>query len=107
VWGATVSALSEVYPVKNIDKTSGLIATEFVSGSVRGYGYPPSVLLGVWSDGRHRVTAFVRAIDAEHTSVKVTAHLECFEFNVSHSWYVWDSNGTVEQLMFQKITSSL
>lgn len=103
VWAATVGTLSEDYPVQVIEKSSGLISTEFVLGSVSTYGYAPSVFLGTWSNGRHRVTALVRKVDEQNTEVKLTVHLEAFEFNVTHAWHVWDSNGTLELLLFNRI----
>ena len=107
VWAATVGILSEDYPVKVIEKSSGLISTEFVSGSVLTYGYAPSVFLGTWSSGRHRVTALVKKVDDQNAEVKLTVHLEAFEYNVTHTWYVWDSNGTLELLLFTRIAGEI
>lgn len=107
VWSSTVAALSSQYPIKAIEKNSGLIATDIVSGSVKDYGYAPSVLLAIWSQGRHTMTAFVKPIDGQHTSVNLTAHLEGFDMNGSKTWHIWNSNGSLEASLFQKIGAGL
>jgi hypothetical protein len=104
VWGAVVSQISASYPVKLIDKSSGLITTDqFSPGSLGEFGYPPQVLLACWGASRATMTAFVSKIDDEHTKVRLTGHFECFEFNVSHCWYVWESRGTLENRILSTI----
>ncbi|MGO9246876.1 MAG: hypothetical protein ACLPT4_12790 [Verrucomicrobiia bacterium] len=111
VWASVVSEVSAEYPIKNIDKTSGLIASDPVSLSgaraLTNAGYAPQVLLAIWGDSRARVTAFVSKLDDERTKVRLTLHLEGFEFNATKSWYVWQSNGTLENALLDRIQSNL
>ena len=117
VWGAVVATLAaEHYPIKAIEKESGLIATEFVTfttSSLRakeeidGIAVRPGVFLGTWSQGRYSLTVFVARLADSTTSVKVTPHIEGFEDNVTRRWHVCPSLGVVESAVFDSVRARL
>lgn len=107
VWVAIVQATSkDDYPLKIVQKDSGVIETEnFTPSSLAGCASPPSGLfLPCWGETRARMSIFASAIGT-NTTVKVVGHFEGFEYNVTKQWYVWDSNGQFENAFLNDVSS--
>jgi hypothetical protein len=113
-WGAIVSELSSVGPVKVIDKASGLLSLEPVSISSSGfaqlglekYAYAPPNLLGTWSLGRALISVYA-ASAGKGTMVRVTAKFAGFEDNVTHEWMEWPTKGVLENTILDRIANDL
>jgi hypothetical protein len=114
VWPVIVSQIAGSYPVKAVEKESGLLSTEFVSMNV-GYNnshmsefvYPPRVFLGTWSGFRMTLTVLITEPEPGKTTVNLKTHYEAFENNVSHSWLVCQTNGRAEGDLLDKIGQAL
>ena len=114
VWPAIVSEIGLDYPIKAVEKDSGLITTESVSVPA-GYGnsnmgqwvLPPGGFLATWDGLRVSLSAVVEEVEPGRTQVTLRAHYEAFESNVSKSWIVCQSNGSLENQIFDKIAVRL
>lgn len=115
-WGAMIASLSEQsLPVRAVDKASGLANTDmvvFASGvlsarEIDAIAVKPSVFLGTWVSGRYSVSVFAAAVDATHTKVRITAHIEAFEDNLTKTWHACYSKGVIENRLFNAINSKL
>ena len=71
------------------------------------YVFPPGGFLATW-DGL-RMSMRIMAIESEQgkTMVTINAHHEAFESNVSKSWIVAHSNGSVENQILTSIEQKL
>jgi len=117
VWGKLVErATDRSWPLKTIDKASGIIVTDFsslgdgISGwqALKQLAYEPSMFLATWAGGaRMKLSVFVSKIAENQTRVKLNAHFEGFENNVTHQWVVWQSNGLDEKGVVDYIASEL
>ena len=117
VWPAVLErATDRSWPIKTIDKASGIIATDFVSlgtsfsgwKTAKTIAYEPSCMLCTWTGGaRQTVTVFVTKIDESKSRVKIGIHVEAFENNVSHQWAAWQSNGANEKLIADDLAQKL
>jgi len=114
VWSLLVSEVGLNYPVQAIEKESGLLSTQFVQMSVGfnnmymdKYVFPPRGFLATW--GGLRMNMRIIAIETEPGKTKVTinAHYEAYEENVSKSWIVARSNGSVENQILTNIEKKL
>jgi len=114
-WGLVVAEIANDYPLQIIEKQSGILQSQMVTigsgfgaeGALRRYGYSPGILLATWSGARASLSAFVKPVDETHTSVKIKAHFEGFEDNVTHGWQVWRSRALLEQQILDKVSASL
>jgi hypothetical protein len=115
VWAGVVREISDEYPLQVIEKQSGVLQSQMVNiGSglmtettLRRYGISPGVLLTTWSSARCSLSVFVKSVDEKHTSVRIRAHLEGFEDNVTKSWQAWPSRAVLEQQLLNKISATL
>jgi hypothetical protein len=114
VWPLLVSAVGLDYPVKAVEKESGLLTTDFVSIS-SGYNnmnmgrwvFPPGGFLATWDGLRMSMSVLVTEPEPGKTHVVIRTHYEAFENNVSHSWIVCQSNGSVEHEILARIAEQL
>jgi hypothetical protein len=114
VWPLLISEVSLNYPVKVVEKESGLLTTDFVSLPA-GYGnmdmgrwvYSPGVFLGTYDGLRMNLTALVTEPEPGKTHVVIRTHYEAFENNVTKSWIVCQSNGSLEHGMLADIAGQL
>lgn len=114
VWPLLVSQIGLDYPVKAVEKDSGLLTTEFVNIPC-GYGNAdmalwanaPSVFLGTWDGLRMTLNAVAVESEPGKTQVTIRAHYEAFESNISKSWMVCESNGHLENQILTKISGDL
>ncbi|KAF0154225.1 MAG: hypothetical protein FD159_2645 [Syntrophaceae bacterium] len=110
VWPLLVSEVGLNYPVQAIDKESGLLTTQFVQLPVgfnniymERYVYPPSGFLATWAGLRMNMRIMAIETEPGKTMVTINAHYEAFESNVSKSWMVARSNGSVENQILTSI----
>lgn len=118
VWGAIVATIAEQgAPVQSIEKDSGILTTQFVSFA-SGFGAdkqigaiaqrpPAGGFLSVWNAGRYTISIFASRSDSMSTRVKLTPHIEGYESNVTKSWHVCPSNGSLEAKLFSSIRAKL
>jgi len=117
VWPRLVSAIEGDYPVKVVDKETGLITTDFVllpsgfSGcEMIRWVYPPDfsdcqmirsvdpsdVMLPEWAGLRMKLTARVSEPQAGQTRVSIRTQYEAFENSVFKCWVACNSIGSLE-----------
>ncbi len=111
-WAALIETLSDMtLPIESIEKESGLITTRFVNfadginadNSIKQVATRPSVFLGTWNSGRYTLNIFVADKGELGTRIKVSAHIEAYENNVTNKWYVCKSLGVLEKRIFKAI----
>ena len=114
VWPLLVSEVGLNYPVQAIEKESGLLTTQFVqmqvgfnNSGMENYIFPPGGFLATW--GGLKMNMRIMAVESEpgNTMVTINAHYEAFESNVSKSWRVATSNGSVENQILNNIEQKL
>lgn len=112
VWPRIVAEIGMNYPIQVMDKDSGFITTQFVmlpagynNSEMTRWVYDPSFFLSTW--GGLRVSLRVMAVEKEpsRTTVTITSHYEAFERNVTGSWRVADTNGSLENAILTKLES--
>jgi hypothetical protein len=114
VWPVIVAEIGSEYPIKVIEKSSGLITSDVVSLDA-GYGnrnaskwiYPPSVVLGTWRGLRMNVQVVALEIEPGKTKVKVLCHFEAYEDNMKHAWIAAESNGSTENGLLSRVESAI
>ena len=114
VWPLLVSEVGLNYPVQVIEKESGLLTTQFIQMPVgfnnmymERYVFPPGGFLATWAGLRMNMRIMAIETEPGKTMVTVNAHYEAFENNVSKSWIVVRSNGTVENQILTGIEQKL
>ena len=114
VWPLLVAEVGLNYPVQAIEKESGLLTTQFVqmpvgfnNSGMERYVLPPRSFLATWAGLRMNMR--IMAIESEpgKTMITINAHYEAFENNVSKSWIVARSNGSVENQILTSIEQKL
>ena len=114
VWPQLVAQIAPLYPIKVIEKESGLLTTDFVNMPV-GYNnagqtqwiYSPEGFLTTWAGLRMSLTAMAVETEPGKTQVTITPHFEAFENNVSKAWQVCESNGSLENDILNKVAGTL
>lgn len=114
VWPQLVSQVGLDYPVKAIEKESGLITTDWVNmpaGFNNMYAgrwvVPPGGLLATWNGLRMNMKIMAVETEPGRTQITINCHYEAFEDNVSKSWIVARSNGSIENAILSKIETQL
>jgi hypothetical protein len=114
VWPLLVSEVGLNYPVQAIEKESGLLTTQFVqmpvgfnNMSMERYVFPPGGFLATWAGLRMNMRIMAIETEPGKTMVTINAHYEAFESNVSKSWIVARSNGSVENQILTSIEQKL
>lgn len=114
VWPLLVSEVGLNYPVQAIEKESGLLTTQFVQMPVgfnnmymERYVFPPGGFLATWGGLRMNLQIMVIETEPGKTMITINAHYEAFESNVSKSWIVARSNGSVENQILTSIEQKL
>ena len=114
VWQGLVETVALKYPVKAIEKESGLLTTDFVAlpagynnSAMRKWVNPPSVFLGTWAGLRMNLSILVTEPTPGKVSVNVQTHYEALENNVLKSWVVCQSNGSLENQILDEIGQKL
>ena len=114
VWPLIVQEVGLNYPIQAIEKESGLITTQFVqmpvgfnNAGMKRYVFPPGGFLATWAGLRMNLRIMAIESEAGKTMVAINAHYEAFENNVSKSWIVARSNGSVENQILTCIEQKL
>lgn len=115
VWQAVVAEVGTKYPVKSIEKDSGLLTTDFVSvpagqmnAEMGKWVMPPSVdqPMAIWNGLKVSLSVMVLEPQAGKTSVNIRSHYEAY-FHQGKQWFVCESNGRREQSILDAIGSGL
>jgi len=111
VWAAIVSEIGMEYPVRAIEKESGLISTEFVSvdagynnSQITKWATPPRIFLSTWNGFRVALSVMTTEPAQGQTHVVVKADCEAYENNVSKSWVQCQSRGKIESDLLARIS---
>ncbi len=117
VWDAAVVTLNEEsIPVDSLNKDRGVIATKFVNYSVGPQAHhdietiaqkPSAARLAIWSQVGYTLSILITPINDMSTKVKVTAHIEAYDRNVSQEWHECISNKVIENRIIEKIRVQL
>ena len=114
VWPLLVSGMGLDYPVRVIEKESGLISTDWVTLPA-GYNNmnaqrrvsPPGGFLATWNGLRMNMKVVAVETSPGKTLVTINCHYEAFENNVHKTWLVAESNGSIENAILIKTEESL
>lgn len=114
VWPLIVAEVGLKYPVKSVEKDSGLLTTDFVSLQAGLYNRdasqwvnPPKVLLGVWNGLRMRMSVLTIEPEPGKTTVTINCHFEARETNVVKDWVIAETNGAIENGILTRIEKQL
>ena len=114
VWGALVSEISTIAEIKTTDKTNGSLTTGPIRVGtglmseiiLKEYAHRPRNILGTWDAGRGVLSVSANSRGSS-TTVRITAHFEGFENNVTHSWMEWPTKGVLENVLFDRIAKDI
>ena len=112
VWKAIIQVFSEEnYPIKAIEKDSGIISTDFINmgrmHSLKDKILHPDYLLAVWENVHYTINVFANEIEENKISVTINTHVEAFESNTSQQWHVCYSKGVIEKSILDSISSKI
>lgn len=117
VWDAAIATLAEEsIPVDSMNKERGVISTKFVNYSVGPQAHhdidaiaqkPSAARLAIWSQVGYTLNILITPINDMSTKVKVTAHIEAYDRNVSQEWHECISNKVIENRIIEKIRTQL
>lgn len=117
VWDAALAALAEEsITVDSMNKDKGVIVTKFINYSVgqqahheieKIAGKPSSTRLAVYSQVGYTMSILITPINDMSTKVKVTAHIEAYDKNVTQEWHECTSNRVIENRILEKIRTQL
>lgn len=114
VWPLLVSEVGLKYPVRAVEKESGLLTTDFVllpagynNAQMGRWGFPPGGFLATWAGLRMQMSVLVTEPEPGKTHIVIRTHYEAFENNVSKSWVVCESNGGLENEILTRIAQQL
>jgi hypothetical protein len=104
------------YTVNYSSKKRNLMETDFkviadeetFHDTMAVYGKIPFMRSPGWTIGRNRVSVnFVRNDSTNSTTVKVLAVNSGYEARFSNMWHYWKSNGVLEKMVMDAITSAV
>lgn len=114
VWPLLVTEVASKYPVKVVEKQSGLLTTDFVmmpagfnNSGAKQWVYQPSVFLGTWNGLRMNLSAIATQPQPGKTLVSLNTHFEAFEDNVNKGWMGCETKGTLEDSMLNDIAAKI
>jgi hypothetical protein len=117
VWDASIAALAEEHiPIDSMNKDRGVIGTKFVNYSMGPKAHndldaiaqkPSAQRLAIWSQVGYTLNILITPINDMSTKVKVTAHIEAYDKNVSQEWHECISNKVLENKIIEKIKTEL
>ena len=117
VWDAALATLAaEQIPIDNMNKEKGILLTKFVNYSVGPQAHheiesiaqkPSAARLAFWSQVGYTLSILITPINDMSTKVKVTAHIEAYDKNVSQEWHECISNKVIENRIIEKIRAQL
>ena len=117
VWDSVIAALNaESIPIDSMEKSKGIITTKFVNYSVGPQAHyelaaiaerPSAARLAIWSQAGYNLSILVTPINEMSTKVKVTAHIEAYDKNVTQEWHECISKGVIESGIIEKVRAQL
>ena len=117
VWDACLMTLEEeAIPIETMEKEKGLITTEYVNYSVGPQAHheiekiaqkPSAERLAIWSQVGYTLSILITPINDMSTKVRVTAHIEAYDKNVTKQWHECISYGVIENIILERIRSQL
>jgi hypothetical protein len=117
VWDASVLALSEEHiPIETMSKEKGVISTKFVNYSMGPKAHheldaiaekPSAARLAIWSQAGYTLSILVMPVTEMGTRIKVTAHIEAYDKNISQEWHRCVSKKVIENRIVEKIKAQL
>jgi outer membrane lipoprotein-sorting protein len=114
VWPLLVAEVGLNYPVAAVEKESGLLTTDFVmmpagynNMNMTQWVFNPGGFLATWNGLRMKMNIMVVEIEPGKTQVTIRAHYEAFENNVSKSWIVCRTNGSMENSILTSIENQI
>lgn len=117
VWDASLAALAEEsITVNSMNKDKGVIVTKFINYSVGTQAHheieniarkPSAARLAVYSQVGYTMSILITPINDMSTRVKVTAHIEAYDKNVTQEWHECVSNRVIENKILEKIRTQL
>lgn len=116
VWKAVVEVFAEeTYPIKAVEKESGIISTDFIefpnpqnpNSEFYKLAVRPDWWASLWRSARYTVNAFVFSKEPNLTTVKVNTHIEAFEYNTSNQWHICYSTGVTEKSLLRLIDTKV
>lgn len=114
VWPLIVSSVGLDYPVRAIEKDSGLLTTDWVTlpagfnnMSAGRWVIPPGGFLATWNGLRMNMKVMAVESESGKTSVTINCHFEAFEDNVQKTWLVVQSNGAIENDILTRIENAV
>jgi hypothetical protein len=114
IWPLLVSEVGLNYPVAAVEKDSGLLTTDFVTMpagynnmNMTNWVYNPGGFLATWNGLRMKMNIMVVELEENRTQVSIRAYYEAFENNVSHSWVVCRTNGSLENGILTRIENKV
>ena len=114
VWPSLVSEVGLEYPVRVIEKASGLITTDWITlpagfnnRDAEQWIFPIGGFLATWNGLRMNMKIMVVENEPHKTLVTINCHYEAFENNVQKTWLVGASNGAIENTILSKVEKRL
>jgi hypothetical protein len=117
VWDASVMALAEEHiPVDTLSKDKGVISTKFVNYSMGPKAHyeldaiaekPSAARLAIWSQVGYTLSILITPVTDMGTQIKVTAHIEAYDKNISQEWHRCVSKKVIESRIVEKIKAQL
>jgi len=110
IWPLLVAEVGLNYPVAAVEKDSGLLTTDFVmlpagfnNGNMGQWVFNPGGFLATWNGLRMKMNIMVVEVSEGQTQVTIRTHYEAYEDNVSKSWVVCRTNGSMENGILGRI----
>lgn len=117
VWDASLAVLrEESIVIDSMNKDRGVIVTKFVNYSKGTQAHhdidsiaqrPSEARLAIWSQVGYTLNILVTPISEMSTKVKVIAHIEAYDSNVSQGWHECVSNKALENRIIEKVKAQL
>jgi hypothetical protein len=115
VWTLVVSEVGTKYPVRSIEKDSGLLTTDSVAvraGTMNSemgkWVMPPTIKqpMAIWDGLKVSLSVLVTEPQPGKTHVNIRSHYEAY-FQQGKQWFVCESNGRLEDSILNRIESQL
>ena len=114
VWPLVISEIRSYYPIKSTQKTKGVVTTDIVSipagfnnEKMGQWVIPPGNRLATWGGLRMNMSILVMEPEPGKTTISIRTFYEAYEDNVSHSWIVCETNGSLEHQILADIADKL
>jgi hypothetical protein len=114
IWPVLMDQIAMRYPVRTIEKVSGLLATDYVNlrvgynnAEMKNYAIAPRLILPTWNGLRVSLKTLVTEPAPGKSTVQIKAQYEAYENNVYNTWVACESNGGLENQLLKSIYAKL